>query len=323
MVTSCTSTQPTVKIGLVAPFEGVHRALGYEVLYAVKLALQERNAESGVGGYGVELVALSDDGQAASVSRQIQALAADPGIVGTLGPWQAATAEVATPAFARTGLPALVPAALPDAVLHAAPGVYRLYAGDGALARTLAASVPATATWTFDGQAPGWSAALQRTAANSGTGATVVVLTGDGESVARVLTDGLCQNGVTCLAGPAAQEPVVTARAGVAPGDLTWVSSLPAVDCRAELADFCARYTALAGQPPGPYAVLAYDATNLLLDAIAQAAGTGTPSRQTVTAALAHVQRSGLNGSFAFGADRSWVEAPTYLYHRTQERLVR
>jgi ABC-type branched-subunit amino acid transport system substrate-binding protein len=34
---------PTVKIGLVAPFEGEYRSTGYEVLFAVKLALQQRN----------------------------------------------------------------------------------------------------------------------------------------------------------------------------------------------------------------------------------------------------------------------------------------
>ncbi|QLQ08434.1 MAG: ABC transporter substrate-binding protein [Anaerolineae bacterium] len=86
ILTGCTATRPTVKIGLVAPFEGAQRALGYEVLYAVKLALQERNDQGGVGGFGIELVALSDDGQPANAVRQVQALAVDPGVVGVLGP---------------------------------------------------------------------------------------------------------------------------------------------------------------------------------------------------------------------------------------------
>lgn len=324
MLVSCTSTRPTVKIGLVAPFEGVQRSLGYEVLYAVKLAVQERSAQGDVGNYGVELVALSDDGQAATAGRRVQALAADPGVLGALGPWQTATAEAAAPAFAQAGLPAVIPAALADAVLHASPGVYRLYAGDSALARTLAPSVAATATWTLEGDASGWSAALERATANTGTGAPVVILTGDGESIAHALTGGSCQiEGVTCLAGPAAQEPVVAARAGTALGDLTWVSSLPVVDCHNDLADFCTSYTALAGQPPGPHAVLAYDAANVLLDAIAQAASTGELSRQGVTTSLAHVQRSGLSGTVAFDADHSWAKAPSYLYRRAQDGLVR
>ena len=43
------SVQPTVKIGLSAPFEGLYRDLGYEVLPAVRLAVRERNAAGGVG----------------------------------------------------------------------------------------------------------------------------------------------------------------------------------------------------------------------------------------------------------------------------------
>lgn len=319
MPAGCASTRPTVKIGLLAPFEGVHRPLGYEVLYAVQLALHERNAQGGVGGYGVELVALSDDGLAAHAARQAQALVADPDVVGVLGPWQTTTAQAAAPAFAHAGLPAVVPAALPDAVLQTSPGAYRLYGGDEALAQRLASSVPATTALTFESEAPGWPAALARGVASTEAEPAAVVLTGDGESIARALIGGRCHDGVTCLAGPAAQEPVVAARTADALADLTWVSSLAPVDCRGKLADFCAGYTALAGRPPDSYAVLAYDATHVLLDAIAQAAGSGPPQRQAVTAALANVQRVGLNGTLAFDATRSWTAAPTFLYRRMEE----
>jgi branched-chain amino acid transport system substrate-binding protein len=115
----------------------------------------------------------------------------------------------------------------------------------------------------------------------------------------------------------------VAARAAGVPADLTWVSSLAPVDCRGELADFCAGYTALAGHPPDSHAILAYDATNVLLDAIAQAASSSSLQRQAVTAALANVQRVGLNGTLAFDATRSWAAAPVFLYRRMEERTVR
>jgi len=51
---------PTVKLGMVAPFEGLYRAVGYDALYAVKLAVREANAAGGVGGYRLEMVALDD-----------------------------------------------------------------------------------------------------------------------------------------------------------------------------------------------------------------------------------------------------------------------
>lgn len=323
MVTGCTSTRPTIKIGLLAPFEGVHRPLGYDVLYAVQLAIQERNAQGGVGGYDVELVALNDDGQPANAVRQVQALSTDPGVLGALGPWQTTTAQATAPVFADAGLPAVVPAALPDDVLQASPGVYRLYAGDDALAQTLAPAMPTGSAWTFDGDAAGWAAALERAVPGRETGTPVVVLTGDGESIARALTDARCrENGVICLAGPAAQEPVVAARAGSALTELTWVSSTPVVDCRHDLASFCAGYTALAGRPPGAYAILAYDATNVLLDAVAQAASTQPPQRQAVAAALAGVHRTGLNGTLAFDTARSWAQAPTVLHRGVDDSLV-
>ena len=57
-----TADTETVKIGLVAPFEGAQRALGYDVLAAVRIAIAEQNAAGGVGGRAVALVALNDEG---------------------------------------------------------------------------------------------------------------------------------------------------------------------------------------------------------------------------------------------------------------------
>src|SRR5688572_12765648 len=54
------TTQPMIKIGLVAPFEGRYRDVGYEVVYAVRLAVREANARGGVAGHVVELIALDD-----------------------------------------------------------------------------------------------------------------------------------------------------------------------------------------------------------------------------------------------------------------------
>jgi branched-chain amino acid transport system substrate-binding protein len=58
------STQPVVKIGLIAPFEELYRADGYAALHAVRLAVEQRNAAGGVAGRQVALVALNDNGRA-------------------------------------------------------------------------------------------------------------------------------------------------------------------------------------------------------------------------------------------------------------------
>ena len=100
---------PTVKIGLVAPFEGLHRPLGYEALFAVKLALQEKNEAGGLNGYRVELVALNDFGEAGEAAAQAREMAADPDILGVIGGWSPETAQAAAPEYERLGLAFLVP----------------------------------------------------------------------------------------------------------------------------------------------------------------------------------------------------------------------
>lgn len=104
-------TRPVVKIGLVAPFEGRYRDVGYEVIYAVRLAVREANAAGGVAGYSVELVALDDAGDPAMAAEQARKLAVDPQIVGALGHWLEPTTLAAAPEYAQAGLPVLATAA--------------------------------------------------------------------------------------------------------------------------------------------------------------------------------------------------------------------
>ncbi len=111
-LTGCLAvTRPVVKIGLVAPFEGRYRAVGYEVIYAVRLAVREANTAGGVAGYSVELVALDDAGDPDMAAEQARKLAVDPQVVGVLGHWLEATTLAAAPKYADAGLPVLATAA--------------------------------------------------------------------------------------------------------------------------------------------------------------------------------------------------------------------
>jgi len=102
------STRPVVKIGLVAPFEGLHRHLGYDVLYAVKLAVRERDAAGGVSGYMVELVALDDSNDPAQARLQARKMIVDADVMGVIGHFSAQAALAALDAYHRAGL-ALIP----------------------------------------------------------------------------------------------------------------------------------------------------------------------------------------------------------------------
>lgn len=113
LMSACAVTRPVVKIGLVAPFEGRYRSVGYEVIYAVRLAVREANAAGGVAGFSVELTALDDSGDPALAIEQVQKLNADPQVVGALGHWLAATTQAAAPEYLRLGLPMLATGAGP------------------------------------------------------------------------------------------------------------------------------------------------------------------------------------------------------------------
>jgi branched-chain amino acid transport system substrate-binding protein len=320
LLTSCAATRPTLKIGLIAPFEGVHRPLGYEVLAAVKLALQQRNAAGGAADYGIELVALNDDGMPATAARQVAALAADPAVVAIIGPWQAETAQAAAPALQAAGLVAIIPAALPDADLALAPNAFRLFAGDDALAHALLTAIPPGAAVEIRGADAAWANRLITLLPATGSaGAQVILLTGDAEAVARQLTISSCVRTITfCFAGPSVGETLVTARAGDAANGLTWTTSLQMPACAGQAGDFCRSYQAATGAAPGAHAALAYDATMTLLSAIG---ASERPQRVTVLATLPKVERQGISGIIRFNAQRSWEEAPARLY-RVEDRKV-
>ena len=104
---------PVIKIGVIAPFEGTGRPLGYAVLPAIKAAAEEANASGDLGRYRVLVVAFNDDLDAPTAAAQAQALALDPDVLAVVGPWTAETAAAATPILAEAGLPALVATGVP------------------------------------------------------------------------------------------------------------------------------------------------------------------------------------------------------------------
>lgn len=104
------SVKPTVKIGLSAPFEGLYRDLGYEVLHAVRLAVQQWNEAGGVGGrYWVELVALNDFNEPEDALVQAGKMAVDNDVLGVLGGWSEETAVAVAPEYQQLGIPFLTP----------------------------------------------------------------------------------------------------------------------------------------------------------------------------------------------------------------------
>lgn len=104
LLSGCASVDPVVKIGLVAPFEGQNRAVGYDVIYSARLAVREINEAGGIGGYRVALVALDDSSDPTLAAQTAHALVADPQVVAVVGHWGEETTAVAAPIYAAAGL---------------------------------------------------------------------------------------------------------------------------------------------------------------------------------------------------------------------------
>ena len=105
LLTACVSVDPVIKIGLVGPFEGADRAIGYDVIYSARLAVREINAAGGIDGYRVSLVALDDSGDVELAKETAVSLILDPSVVAVVGHWVPDTTDAVQPIYAEAGLP--------------------------------------------------------------------------------------------------------------------------------------------------------------------------------------------------------------------------
>ncbi len=103
-MTGCASVKPVIKVGLVAPFEGRHRAVGYDAIYSARLAVREINADGGIGGHRVALVALDDRGDPRLARQAAATLAVDPAVVAVAGHFLADTTDSAADIYTNEGM---------------------------------------------------------------------------------------------------------------------------------------------------------------------------------------------------------------------------
>jgi ABC-type branched-subunit amino acid transport system substrate-binding protein len=289
------SVRPTVKIGLVAPFEGHYRYVGYDVIYAVRLVVREVNATGGVGGYSIELVAYDDAADPAMALEQARKLAVDPQVVAAIGHFRPETTAAAEDAYAEVGIPLV------------SPGLITPYADTSAdeLRRYLdEAELDSVALVTEGGPL---GLALQHDARIGS-----VVSLQDVDWLERVLIS----DAVICDAEPMTAGEVVQAlrEAGwegvflggpeLAAADFAAVAGDAATGTRfvtpwqfpqdvPDSVDFVAAYQVMGPhvEPPGPLALPACEATRQVLTALERdIAVNGVPSRGGMVAALAEVE---------------------------------
>ncbi|MBN1430631.1 MAG: ABC transporter substrate-binding protein [Anaerolineae bacterium] len=104
----CINAPPrTLKIGLVAPFEGRYREIGEEVIPAARLAVRQFAGLDTYADVRIELVAYDDAGDPQQAIEQARRLAVDPEVVAVVGHWRSTTTQAAASIYAQAGLPLL------------------------------------------------------------------------------------------------------------------------------------------------------------------------------------------------------------------------
>jgi len=346
------SVRPTLKIGVVAPFEGRYRAVGYDVIYAARQALQEVNATGGVDGYAVELVAYDDGADVAMAVEQARKLTVDPDVMVAIGHFRTETTQASAEIYAEAGLPLVAPVVLGAFPTSDAGGVFPL----GPPADTLADAMIERASQLVEasqersprvgevllidqggplgaalrevarecpGEGSGWwlsevsveSSAWRRDALAQDPLVVLVDLdpVNAGEVVAALRGGGWSGQ---VLGGPALAAADFVAVAGGSAQGVSFVTPWPfPTDVPGGEAFATGYRESSQGVEPGPLALPTYEATRLVLEALGRAASGGEPNRAGVWTALTAVEREGLLGHVVLGEKQVWSGESLYWYH--------
>lgn len=147
---ACTPVSPVVKIGVLAPFEGIYRRSGYAALDAARAAVEAEAPGLAAGGIAVIPLALDTS---LDPRRAAEKLLADPALAAVVGPLSPADGRAMAGVLGAAGVPWLAPYAVgPEGFLAPQEGAWAVE-----LARAAAASARAQGATRL--LVAGWDAA--------------------------------------------------------------------------------------------------------------------------------------------------------------------
>ena len=331
--------RPTVKLGLVAPFEGRHRYVGYDVIYGVRLALGEVNKLRGVEGHSVELLAFDDAGDASLAVQQARKLLTDTALVGVIGHFREGTTAAASAVYSATGIP-LVAISIGASDESRSLPIFRV----GAPAESVAAALlelvledPNEHEVVLVTAGGPLGRAVVRQAQEVGFPVAAVVSPDDEGGLA--LLSSLGEVAVLCDLDPVpAGEVLVALRRASWKGIMLGGPELLTADFRAVAGDYAdgvwsvtpwpfpddlhgterfveAYKTVSGGAAPGPLGLAAYEATWVVLEAMEKdVAANLLPTTTGLATALGETDRGGLLGRIRFDDNGNWRDGPVYTY---------
>jgi branched-chain amino acid transport system substrate-binding protein len=335
LIAGCGKEPRVVRIGVAMPLTGPTAPAGAGALRAVELAVFEAR-ESGAFPYQLEIVPVDDRGEGETAVDVANLIVSKPDVVAVIGHLHSETALAASPLYAKAGIPLLVPGAThPELTLRqlspdwpGARNVFRLLPHDGLQGRALADLAYTTLglrrlVVLHDGTAYGSGLAERVRSRFSALGGGVPVY----EAVARgsedfeeasrkwLDSDGVFFGGIYVeaglilktlraagwegrfLSGDGARTPQIFEIAGAAvDGSYFSTPGLPA-DAVPDASRFLEAYRArYPGESLGVYDHFAYEAAEVLLDAIARVG----PNRRKLLDMIRRTDRYGILGRTRF-----------------------
>lgn len=339
------SAQDTVKIGGNFELTGDAAAYGTPMSEAAKLAVKEVNENGGLLGGEVEYVEYdntSDLTEAASVAQRL----ASEDVVGIVGPATTGDSNAQIPVIQEAAVPAILPAATGNGMTLDDNGdvfeyLFRVAFEDAFQGRAAATYVTETlgaqTAALFVDQSTDYATGLEQafTEEFEALGGQVVTTesfqSGDTDFTAS-LTSLLSQEfdvlyvpgyytevgllikqarelGITqpIVGGDGLGNQTLVDLAGASNvNDVYYTAHYSPLSDDEDLQDFLTKFEEEYGKQADQFAVLSYDATMLLLDAVERA---GSADRQAVTDALAATETfDGLTGTFSIDEDHNPVK---------------
>jgi ABC-type branched-subunit amino acid transport system substrate-binding protein len=316
-----------LKIGLGAPFEGRYRAIGYDAVYAARLAVREINERGRIPGYRLALVAYDDRADPSMARANAEALVTDPAVIAVIGHYRQRTTEAAGAVYGEVGMPMIAVGgwltSTDRGVWHLAPARERLaeallrhtvafdrvaLAGEGPLRSDLdrlasRGPLPSVVSLSYEGDPPAVDAVISLAESHEAASALDAWRAAGWEG-ARV--------GTTDLGASAFRQIAGTAAAGT-----RFVTPYPRPHDIPNTEAWIDAYRHVGPHVPEPsyYALPTYEAVHAVAEAVRTAVEQGEhPGRAVMVTALSDVSRTGSLGTLRWSPDGYWADVPLHLY---------
>jgi len=327
------------------PLSGANQALGLNIDWGVKLAIQEENAKGDLP-FNLAIKESDDQGDQSHGATAAQLLIQDPKVVGVVGPAFSGPTAAAGALYSNANLVAVSVATRPSLTSSGFKTFYRVVANDNvqgpAAADYMAKVLNAKNVYVVDDKSQYGQGLSQATIAElkkdgvkvetdsavagtqdysplaskvAASGAQAMYYAGyyaDAGVFAKALK-AVSYNG-KMLAGDGSKDPnfITTAGADAAQG---WQFTCPCFDPATDpkYATFTADYKKLANAEPGTYSIEGYDAANTIISVL-KSLNTATPTRQAVADGMGKVDYQGLSKEIKFTPNGEVSGTAIYAY---------